>query len=231
MDRIKNWFELAATIGRRSFGFFYDRHRQDFYQVVNLACLEAAEAGLRKDVESERVQAIRIFRATFAQAARDYGFEIRKDRRGDIIGGWFFRRNVAPDSFEESWGRYSPEIGEGRAFSEPTEEQKTSWHRCGVELCAERGLYRDDWYGHLCRRHYNVVNVRRKRGWSDPYQNLATSGRVSPTYLPTRNREFWLIVRVGVTDEEWLAMWSWAFGYADDIEPRILEKARKKILN
>ncbi len=233
LGRLSQWYELAAYIGKKRYAFLRDRFPEDFQQIVSLASLEACALKLDNRKKEDRLQAIRIFQQIFYRAALDYGFEIKKDRRGIICGGWFYRQAVNPDGFEERWSKVQADFTATPTPShyEPSDGQKKSYHRCAVELCSERGIHRDKIYGWLCHRHYSVVRVRKKRGWQDPYRNLATSGRVSPNYLPSRNRQFWLAVRLSVKDEEWLAMWRWTFGYTDDIDPQILLKARSKILN
>ena len=202
MERIYSWFELAAAIGRRRFGFLYDRFRRDFYQAVNLACLEAASLGLNRYVEPDRVEAIRIFSRIFAATARDYGFFLPSDKKGDIVGGWTRPRYIHPDGFHRGWERVRKNDSPGLNYVQETTEKEPRYHHCGVGICFERGLYRDEVLGWLCRRHNAVVKKRKERGWEDPYKNLATSGRASPSYLPKRNKEFWASVRLGVTRSE-----------------------------
>lgn len=77
----------------------------------------------------------------FSRAMRDYGFRKTLDGEGNIAGGW---RRLLP--------------GELRGSADGQHE----WPRC--RYCDGRGVYRDG-DGRLCRRHYDLIRQRVRRGW------------------------------------------------------------------
>lgn len=156
------------------------------------------------------------FHSYFYRQMKNYGFTRWKDNTGECVGKWT-KKDVpcglrGDDPFQDD------------------ERHLKVYPTCGIPGCTARKVYNDERYGGLCRKHGAVVVKRRKRNWPDPYLGLETAKvSVGSKYLPKENRKFWSLVRMFVSDEEWIAMWEWAKGRNPNIDQKILDKARAAI--
>lgn len=158
------------------------------------------------------------FRSYFYQQLKNYGFTRWKDSTGECSGGWT-KKDIACALRGDKPLRPDDEVQERKVY--PT---------CGVPGCTARKVYNDERYGALCRKHGGLVAKRRERNWTDPYLGLETAKvSVGAKYLPKENRQFWSLVRMFLTDEEWIAMWEWAKGRNPNMDQKILNKARNAI--
>lgn len=211
---LKAWAPLAISIGRRTANLVYFRFREDWRQAVIEVSLEAARSGVDPYGGTETV---RLLGRLWRQKMREYGFSMRYDVEGETIGGWYNPEQAF--SLRETAGVAAGQIRKERP-------------RCGVPLCTASGVYKNDRFGRLCRRHEMLVRMRRNRGWSDPYEAIETAGiKISETYVPpdSKNKKFWGALRLKTPASDWVAMWEWAKGLRKNIDPAILAKARAAI--
>ena len=216
---LKEWGPFALVIGRRTANLLFFRFRDDWRQAVVEVALEAASSGIDSHGGKETV---RLLGRLWRQKMRAYGFSPRYDIEGETIGGW-----------------HAPEVEhlkvERVPSGDPIALERKDRPRCGVPLCGRSGIYRNERYGMLCRRHHSLVRKRIERGWKgDPYEGIETAGlKVSDTYIPpdSKNKKLWASLRLGMTGKEWVQMWEWAKGYRKNIDRAVLEKALKLILS
>jgi len=118
-------------------------------------------------------------------------------------------------------------------FNQSGQEDNPSTPPCGCTGCERPGVYKDEVFGRLCRRHKAIIVQRRKRGWDEDrlYENLETVRRerdVAP--IPQRNRKFWLAVRAHCSDSEWNLLWRWARGKETKPPTAILSRLRALLM-
>jgi hypothetical protein len=103
---------------------------------------------------------------------------------------------------------------------------------CGVAGCKEDGVYLDKKFIRLCRRHYNLMYMRRKRkrarirideGLVPKWVNMFSA------VLPTRNRKMWTSFQKCLTAEEYASLWRWAIWEDIPVPKKIIKKLRENI--
>ena len=151
-------------------------------------------------------QAISQIEKIFRQAMIDQGYVQPKDRYGQIFATW------------KRIGSFDP--------AALTEEKE----RCSVKWCEGTAVHYVDGKGSMkiCHRHYAVVQQRKKRGFRSPLYQLELAGVPE---IPAMNREFWKIIKNGVTPVQWAKMWLWAKGYNKEIPVDALQRAKQAIDN
>lgn len=153
---------VAFAHGHRFHKVFRNLFPEDFNQIAEIVAWEITTRQI--DMKEAYRLASRIFR----EAERSYGI----GRRVEALPEDLDRFETKPIITARN-----TRFGNGLKKGVPQGTRFTTDTPCGVSGCPETSAYNDNRLGRLCRHHMSVVNTRRRRGWADPYKDLANARR------------------------------------------------------